>query len=291
MFSNSHNAIFSHPKQKIVHAKNKNLLLLPFMLSLYNQGMPADRNIRLKSEYEIEKIAEAGHLIAIFYQQLEQIVKPGMSSMDIEILAEEHARKHKVIPVFKNVDGYHHCTCVSINNEVVHGIPNKKRIIKDGDLVKIDYGLQKDGFIGDSAITIPVGKVSKKAKKLVDVTRKCLELGIAAAKIGNTIGDIGHAIQGYAQKHKYGVVRQFVGHGVGYELHEAPEVPHYGLPNTGLPLREGMVIAIEPMINEKTYRCVIQDDGWTAVTADGKLSAQFEHTIAITKKGPRILTI
>ncbi len=250
-----------------------------------------DDIIRLKSKDDIERIAEAGHLVALFFHELECCVCLGMSTLDIERLAEDFVQRHHVIAEFKHVKNYFHCTCISINYEVVHGIPRADRLLCEGDLVKVDMGIRKNGFVGDATITLGIGYLSEKAKLLKQVTKECLDFGIQAAQVGKKIGDIGFAIQRHAENYGYGVVRQFVGHGVGYGLHEAPSVPHFGLANTGLVLEEGLVIAIEPMINQGTHKCKILADGWTAVTADKKLSCQFEHTVAITANGPRVLTI
>ena len=247
-------------------------------------------NICLKTDEEIKKIAEAGRIVAEFFQIIEKEIKPGVSTETLDQIATDFAYNHHAIPVFREVPGYYHSTCISINEQIVHGIPSKRKI-KSGDIVKIDYGIKKDGFIGDSCKTFIVDKVPHRIQKLVEVTEKSLYLGIEAAQPGNKIGDIGYAIQRYVEKHGFSVVRQFVGHGVGYELHEPPNVPHYGQRNTGIELKEGLVIAIEPMINVGTWKAKVLSDGWTAVTMDGKWSAQFEHTIAVTKHGPQVLTM
>jgi methionyl aminopeptidase len=249
------------------------------------------KKIRYKSAHDIAMIREAGRLVGDFHYELKGQLCAGMSTMDVERLAQQFSDRHKVVGVFSKVPGYSHCTCTCINNEVVHGIPNENRIIQNGDLLKVDFGVLKDGYIGDSAVTFAVGNVSNRAEKLMTVTYDALFKGINAAVVGARLGDIGYAIQAHVESHGFSTVRQFVGHGVGFELHEPPEVFHFGEPNTGIVLKEGLVIAIEPMINEGVYDCDILDDGWTAVTADGKLSAQFEHTIAVTKDGPEILTL
>lgn len=246
-------------------------------------------NIKIRTPEEIEKIAVAGKIVASFFEELRKIICPGMKTIEIDALATEFCRDHGGIPVFRDVKDYYHSTCVSINEQIVHGIPGKM-VIKEGDLVKIDFGVKKNGYIGDSCISIPIGEISPKAKKLLEVTEKSLYLAIESAIVGNKIGDIGYAIQRFVERHGFSVVREFVGHGVGTDLHELPSVPHFGRKNTGLPLEEGMILAIEPMINIGTWKARILSDGWTAVTMDGKWSAQFEHTIAVTASGPKILT-
>ncbi len=251
--------------------------------------MARDRII-LKTPDQIEKIARAGAIVARLLDELEQYIRPGVTTLQIENFADRFIKKAGGRATFKSVPNYHHATCVSLNNEVVHAIPRKDRIIQRGDLVKVDCGVTLDGYIGDSTRTYVMPGASETAQRLVAVTRRCLELAIEQAVIGNRLGDIGAAIQRYAEANGFSVVREYVGHGTGIELHEDPPVPHYGNPGEGELLREGMVIAIEPMINEKGYACRVLDDGWTVVTVDGGLSAQFEHTVAITATGPRILT-
>jgi len=248
------------------------------------------KEVILRSPEEIEKLAVAGALVGGFLdQEIKQYLRPGMKTIEIDNIATQYAHDRDAIPAFKEVPGYFHSVCVSINEQIVHGIPGKREL-KEGDLVKIDYGIRKDNYLGDACRSYIIGETSPKVQKLVEVTEQCLYRGIEAAKIGNRIGDIGYAIQRLAEKNRFGVVREFVGHGVGTELHASPSVPHYGQKRTGLELKEGMILAIEPMINMGTWRSKILADGWTAVTMDGKWSAQFEHTIAVTKNGPRILT-
>ncbi len=244
----------------------------------------------LKTPEQINKIKEAGDILHRLFEQLSTFIVPGLKTIEIEKFAEDFIKKNGAIPEFMNVPGYRHATCVSINDEVVHGIPSSKKSIKEGDIVKVDAGAKLNGFIADSCVTFPVGKITKKIQQLVDVTKEALHLGIEQAVIGNHLGDIGNAIQKHVEKNGYSVVRDFVGHGVGLQLHEPPQILHYGKAGTGIKLLEGMVLAIEPMVNEGVWRVKVLKDGWTAVTLDQKLSAQFEHTIAITLNGPEILT-
>lgn len=246
--------------------------------------------IIIKSSEQIERIAKAGAIVARLLKELERYIKPGVTTLQIELFADRFIKKAGARATFKTVPNYRHATCISINNEVVHAIPCKDRVVQRGDIVKVDCGVTYDGYIGDSTRTYVMPGASETARRLVEVTRMCLELGINQARPGNHIGDIGAAIQRYAEMNGFSVVREYVGHGTGIYLHEDPPVPHYGFPGEGEMLREGMVLAIEPMINEKGEECRVLDDGWTVVTKDGGLSAQFEHTVAITAQGPRILT-
>jgi methionyl aminopeptidase len=250
-----------------------------------SSGNPVIRN-----EFEISKLAAAGRHCALFFQELQAIIRPGLSTIDLEDLACGFCDRYGLIPTFKTVPRYHHALCTSINEEVVHGIPNKKKIIKDGDIVKVDFGVTLDGFIGDSCRTFMVGNVPPVAKKLCASTEESLRRAIAVVKPGATLGDVGHAIQSYIEPLGFSIVREYTGHGVGTSLPEPPTSYHYGKPGTGLVLAEGMVLAIEPMINEGDWPTEVLRDGWTVVTADRKLSAQFEHTVAVTKSGHRILT-
>ena len=247
-------------------------------------------SIIIKSKEEIEKIRQAGAILAEVYDLLRSYIRPGVTTAQIDAFVDRFIKKHGASPTFKSVPGYRHATCISINNEVVHGIPSKKKVVKRGDIVKVDSGATLRGYIGDSTQVFVMPGASDEAKQLVDVTKKCLDLGIEQCVIGNHLGDIGAAIQQYAESFGYGVVREYTGHGTGVHLHEEPSIPHYGVKGTGIVLREGMVLAIEPMINQGTYRCRVLSDGWTVVTEDGKLSCQWEHTVAITKDGPEILT-
>lgn len=246
--------------------------------------------IIIKTAEQINGIREAGKILAELFQELKHYAKPGVSTLQIDSFADKFIKKHGGAPTFKSVADYRHATCISVNNEVVHGIPRKTKIIERGDILSVDCGVTLKGFIGDSTMTYVMPGANEKAKKLVFVTQKCLEIGVGECQIGKRIGDIGAAIQEYAESNGFSVVTEYVGHGTGVHLHEEPSIPHYGKRNSGLELREGMVIAIEPMINEGTHKTRTLSDGWTVVTLDGKLSCQFEHTVAITKNGPEILT-
>lgn len=250
----------------------------------------AEGPIIIKTPEQIEQIALAGKIVAEFLDEImPNFIKAGLKTIEIDDLAQKFALEKGAHPSFLDVPGYHHATCVSINEQVVHAIPGN-RIIKDGDIVKVDIGYTYNGFIGDATRTYKIGDFSKKADDLVEVTRQALKIGIEQVKPGNRIGDIGSAIQRFVERNRFSVVREYVGHGVGIKLHEAPSVPHYGNRHTGLELKEGMVLAIEPMINQGTWRTKRLNDGWTVVTQDGKLSAQFENTVAVTKTGYRVLT-
>lgn len=251
--------------------------------------------ITLKSHDEIALMHQANQIVAEILDQLIQAAKPGVSTLDLDRLAEELTLKRDARPVFKGYKPgaveYRHSLCVSINNEIVHGIPRAGRRLKPGDIVGLDFGVLYQGYCGDAARTIAIGKVSDKAQLLMKVTRDALYAAIEQARVGNRISDIGRAVQTTAEGAGFSVVTEFAGHGIGRKLHEDPQVPNYfraGMLNPRL--QEGMVLAIEPMINEGTADLEILDDGWTAVTADGKLSAHFEHSIAITATGPKILS-
>jgi methionyl aminopeptidase len=246
--------------------------------------------IHLKSNREIEVMRRAGKTTARILSELAAMVKPGISTLDLDAYAETRCTELGVKPAFKGYHGYPASVCVSVNEQVVHGIPGD-RILKDGDIVGLDFGVICEGYYGDTAVTVPVGNISPAARKLLEVTQKGLNEGIKQACVGNRLFDISHSIQNYVEGQGFSVVREFVGHGIGRSLHEEPQVPNYGPKGKGIPLREGMVLAIEPMINAGGHAVRIQDDGWTAVTVDGSLSAHFEHTIAITKDGPEILTL
>ncbi|MFO7736768.1 MAG: type I methionyl aminopeptidase [bacterium] len=249
-----------------------------------------NKPILIKTKKQIEKIREAGQVLFKLYNRLESYIEPGVSTLQVNNYAEKFIKKHGGYPTFKTVPGYKHALCISINNEIVHGIPRKDRIVKKGDIVSVDGGVTLNGYIGDSTRTFLMPGASEKAKKLNEVTKKSLMLGIEKAVPGNKMGDIGHAIQSYAEAEGFSVVRKYVGHGTGIQLHESPAVPHYGSPGEGMELKEGMVLAIEPMINEGNYNTKTLEDGWTVVTTDGLLSCQYEHTVALTSKGPEILT-
>ncbi|EMG26978.1 methionine aminopeptidase [Listeria fleischmannii 1991] len=245
--------------------------------------------ITLKSRREIDEMKRAGEILVATHQEIAKMIKPGITTWDIEVFTEKFLKSQGATPEQKGFEGYEFATCASINDEICHGFP-RKTALKEGDIVTVDMVVNYHGALADSAWTYAVGEVSEEVKHLMDVTRKALYLGIAQAKVGNRIGDIGHAIQTYVEGENLSVVRDFIGHGVGPTLHEKPEVPHYGEPGKGPRLKEGMVITIEPMVNIGDWRAKMDDNGWTARTVDGSLSAQYEHTIAITKDGPEILT-
>ncbi|MGI5912019.1 MAG: type I methionyl aminopeptidase [Syntrophomonadaceae bacterium] len=253
--------------------------------------------IILKTPEEIEKMRTAGEAVAGILEKLRLMIHPGISTGQLNVIAEEECSKIGAIPLFKN---YPHprkgkkpfpgAICTSVNEQVVHGIPGD-RVLEDGDIISVDFGLQLNGFASDAAITIPVGEVSTEAKELIFHTEQALMQGIQNAISGKRLGHISFAIQKYAEEHGLSVVRDFVGHGIGRKMHEDPQVPNFGTPNEGPILKEGMTIAIEPMLNKGTHDVFIQSDNWTVVTRDGKLSAHFEHTVAITDHGPEILTM
>jgi len=246
--------------------------------------------IELKSPQGIEKMRAAGKIVALTHKLVKEEAKPGVSTLKLDKLAEEFIRSQGAIPAFLNYNGYPATLCISIDNEVVHGIPTSKREIKEGQLVSIDVGAKKNGYFGDAARTFFVGQPDEMTARLIETTREALRRGIAQAMPGNFLGDISFAIQTCAEEKGFSVVRDLVGHGIGKKLHEEPQVPNYGNPKTGIPLKANMAIAIEPMINIGTWMVRILDDNWTVVTADGSLSAHFENTILITEKGPEILT-
>jgi methionyl aminopeptidase len=248
--------------------------------------------ITIKSPREIETMAQAGHIVAETLALLRRTVRPGISTLELDTMAEEFIRSHPgARPSFKGLYGFPKTLCTSINEEIVHGIPSAKRVLREGNIVSIDVGVQLEGLHADSATTIAVGEVSPEASRLLSVTQQCLAAGIAEARTGNHVGDIGHAVQQVAEGAGFGVVRELVGHGIGTQFHEEPQVPNHGHPKRGPRLLEGMTIAIEPMITAGSYTTRTLPDKWTVVTADGSLSAHFEHTVAITGNGPRILTV
>ena len=244
----------------------------------------------LKTSREIAKMRQAGRISRRALQAAGKAVEPGVSTYEIDCIVREYIEKQGAAPSFLGYGGFPASACISVNNVVIHGIPSKSEILKQGDIVSIDVGAYFEGYHGDNAWTFPCGDISKEAQRLIDTTRESLFEGIKQAVSGNRIGDIGHAVQEYAEARSYSVVRKFVGHGVGAKLHEDPSVPNYGMSGKGIRLLPGMTIAIEPMINQGTFKVRILDDGWTTVTADGKLSAHFEHTVAITSDGTVILT-
>ncbi|GAA3021501.1 type I methionyl aminopeptidase [Tetragenococcus solitarius] len=245
--------------------------------------------ITLKSKREIDSMDESGALLADVHKQLRTFIKPGVTSWDIEEFARDYIESHGGIAAQIGFEGYKYATCTSINDEICHGFPRKKPL-KDGDLIKVDMCVDLRGAISDSCWSYAVGQPTDEVKRLMEVTKKSLYLGIEQAKVGNRIGDIGHAIQTYAEGEGYSVVRDFIGHGIGPTIHEEPAVPHYGQKGKGLRLKEGMVVTIEPMINTGSWEMKMDPNGWTAYTKDGSLSCQYEHSLAITKEGPRILT-
>jgi methionyl aminopeptidase len=247
--------------------------------------------ITLKSPREIEAMAHAGRIVGAVLALLTRETKPGMSTEDLDRIAETFIRSHLgATPSFKGLYGFPKTLCTSINQEIVHGIPSKKRVLREGNIVSVDVGVHYEGMHADSATTIAVGEISPEAMRLLAVTQESLAAGVAAALVGNHVGDIGHAVQTVAEAAGYGVVRELVGHGIGAKFHEEPQVPNYGSPRRGPRLLEGMTIAIEPMITMGDPATRTLPDKWTVVTADGSLSAHFEHTVAITAEGPRILT-
>jgi len=249
--------------------------------------------ISLKSPREIEIMRRANVIVAEVLQELKARIAPDVTTLELDTIAEDLTLKKKAVPAFKgySVAGrvYPRCLCASINEEIVHGIPSN-RPLREGDIVGLDYGVIYDGFYGDAAITVGVGKVNEEAQRLMDVTEQSLYRGIQELHEGKRLGDLGAAVQRFAESAGFSVVRAFVGHGIGKKLHEEPPVPNYGEPDRGLRLKEGMVLAIEPMVNAGSYEVEIKEDGWTAVTKDGSLAAHFEHSVAITKDGPYILS-
>jgi len=248
------------------------------------------RNIVLKTDSEILLMHEANQIVAETLSMLQDVVDIGITTWELDKLAEELCLKRKARPAFKGYRGFPGSLCVSVNEEVVHGIPSRKKKLKKGDIISIDFGVQFKGYYGDSAITLPVGKIADDGQKLLDTTQKCLEKGIEQAVAGNRIGDISKAIQDYVVGSGFSVVRQFVGHGIGTELHEAPEIPNFYQGERTARLLPGMVLAIEPMVNMGTHKVKVMRDGWTVITMDKKPSAHFEHSIAVTENGPLILS-
>ena len=246
--------------------------------------------IQLKSEREIELMARGGRILAETVQHVERSVAPGMSTADIDEIADKFIRGKGAVAAFKGLYNFPASVCTSINHEIVHGIPSKKRVIREGDLVSIDIGVRLDGYYTDSATTVGVGKIDAESQRLLDVTRAALAAGIAAATAENHIGDIGAAVQEVVEAAGFSVVRELVGHGIGAAFHEEPQVPNYGKPKRGTRLTPGLTIAIEPMVNVGKAATRTMPDRWTVVSADGSRSAHFEHTVAITRDGPRVLT-
>ncbi|WP_276897093.1 type I methionyl aminopeptidase [Dialister micraerophilus] len=247
--------------------------------------------ITIRTPKEIEKIAAASKLTADTLSMLAREVKAGISTLDLDKMAEEFIRANGGIPACKGYEGYPATLCTSVNEVVVHGIPSAKRILRKGDIISIDLVVEVDGYKGDSCITVPVGRTSKKNMKLIEVTENALFAGIKQAVVGNHVGDIGHAIESFVKPYGYGVLREYVGHGIGTEMHEEPEIPNYGTPGHGPRLEEGMCICIEPMITMGSEKVYTLKDGWSVLTKDGLPSAHMEHTLVITEEGPEILTL
>jgi methionyl aminopeptidase len=242
-----------------------------------------------KSADELELMRKANVLVAEVLGELRELVAPGVTTLELDAIAERRVREAGAIPAFKGYHGFPATICASVNDAVVHGIP-ADTALADGDIVSIDMGVVRDGFYGDSAVTVPVGSIPENVSDLLNVTRDSLELAIDRARVGGYVSDIGHAVQKHVELHGFSVVREFVGHGIGTKLHEDPQIPNYGEPGHGARLSSGMVLAIEPMVTVGKPAVKVLDDGWTAVTLDGSLAAHFEHTVAITEEGPEVLT-
>jgi methionyl aminopeptidase len=246
--------------------------------------------IHIKSLREIEQLRRSNVVVAEVFGRLKRMIVPGVATQELDQVAEDYILSKGALPAFKGYRGFPATLCISINEEVVHGIPGQRRL-KEGDIVSLDVGVNLDGYFGDAAITFPVGKIDAESQKLLGVTEKALAVGIEEAKVGNRLFDISFAVQRWVESQGFSVVRDFVGHGIGKALHEEPQVPNFGYPHQGPRLVSGMVFALEPMVNAGTYEVKVLSDGWTVVTADGKRSAHFEHTIAISDNGAEILSI
>lgn len=242
-----------------------------------------------KSPAEIEKLRQSGHLVRQLLNELRGRVQPGATTLELEKYIEKRLQEVGVQPAFKGYRGFPCCLCTSVNEEIVHGIPSDRQL-KEGDIVSLDLGVVMDGYYGDSAMTVPVGRISGANQNLLCVTEESLELAIQQVRLGNRLGDISAAVQRHVEKNGFSIVREFVGHGIGRNLHEEPQIPNYGQVGRGPLLKEGMVLAIEPMVNAGKKELKIKDDQWTAVTADGEFSAHFEHMVAVTRNGPDVLT-
>lgn len=258
--------------------------------------MSGSQGIQLKTKAELEKMRRAGAVVRQVLNRLSELTKPGVSTADLDEEARVLAEKLGAVPAFLNYphskEGYPAfpaVICASVNEEIIHGIPNKNPL-KEGDILSIDFGCSLDGYFGDSAVTVPIGKASQAAEKLMSVTKTSLQLALQECIAGGRIGDISHAVQSYVEGHGFGIIRDFVGHGIGAKMHEPPQIPNFGSPKQGRILKPGMTLAVEPMVSAGSYKTKILDDGWTAVTKDGSLAAHFEHTVAITEKGPYVLT-
>lgn len=247
--------------------------------------------IQIKSAREIEIMAEGGRILGRTIALLRRQVRPGLTTADLDAMAEEFIRSHPgATPAFKGLYGFPGSVCISVNHEIVHGIPSRKRVLEDGDIVSLDVGVKYEGMYTDAAATVGVGEISEESRRLLEVTERALEAGIAAATVDNHVGDIGAAVQGIVEPEGFSIVRELVGHGVGFEPHEDLQVPNYGKPKRGRRLVAGLTIAIEPMVNAGSAATRTMPDRWTVVTVDGKRSAHFEHTVAVTEGGPRVLT-
>jgi len=246
--------------------------------------------IILKSPDELRRMRKSSRIVAEILAALKHLVRPGITTSALDQFAERETLSRGAVPAFKGYSGYKFSLCCSVNDQVVHGMPNNREL-SAGDIISLDFGVLYDGFYGDAAVTLPVGTISSNAQKLIDVTEESLNAAIKVAVPGARLSDISSAVQGYVELRGYSVVRDFVGHGIGRSLHESPQIPNYGQAGKGPKLKPGMVFAIEPMINEKSFEVRVLSDGWTAVTCDGGLSAHSEHTVAITENGPEILTL
>ena len=251
--------------------------------------MATNCTINIKTPEELKVLREAGKILASIISEVKCSLKSGVTTKEVDLKAEEIIKAHKVIPAFKGYRGFPGCICLSVNEEIVHGIPGN-RILKEGDIVSLDVGIIYKDYYSDTAVTIAIGTIKQELQKLLDVTLEALYKGIEQTRVDNRLSDVSHAIQKYAEANQFSIVREFVGHGIGKSLHEDPEIPNFGPPNQGPVLREGMVFAIEPMVNLGDSMTKILSDGWTVVTEDGKPSAHFEHTVAIGRNGPEILT-
>jgi len=243
-----------------------------------------------KSPGEIEKLRNSGHMVRQVLEETRRRVRPGVTTLDLERFVERRLRLLGATPAFKGYRGYPCCLCASVNEEIVHGIPSGRRVLREGDIVSLDLGVILNGYYGDSALTVPVGEIAEPLKTLLRVTEESLELAIQKARAGNRLGDISATVQQHAEKNGFSVVREFVGHGIGREMHEEPQIPNFGKPGHGPLLKPGMVLAIEPMVNQGGNAVRVLADQWTAVTADGGYSAHFEHMVAVTSNGPDVLT-
>lgn len=257
---------------------------------MYCADPSCGKSIVVKSHDEIMIMQEANQIVAETLCMLLKVVEPGITTLELDRMAEELCRKRNAIPAFKGYRGFPGSLCVSVNEEVVHGIPSRKRKLRKGDILSVDFGVKHKGYYGDSAVTIPVGKIDSEKQRLLDVTRESLNRAIEQAIPGNRISDISRAVQAYVEEEGFSIVRQFVGHGIGTELHEGPEIPNFHQGERSPKLIAGMVLAIEPMVNMGTYKVKVLRDGWTVITADKKPSAHFEHSIAVTEDGPLVLS-